>query len=74
MRIVCLTVVSNLLADREVDNYLLFGSICVFLKELYFSVDVWGIDNEIHEVGWMVANLIGKNIANNSEEDVKYIL
>jgi len=74
MRIACMTVVSNLLADREVENYLLFGSICVFLKEVYFSVDVWGIDNEIYEVGWLVANLIGKNIGNNSEEDVKYIL
>ena len=48
MRIACLTVVSNLLADREVDNYLVFGSVCVFLREVYFSVDVWGVDSEIH--------------------------
>ena len=74
LRITCLTVISNLLADRMTPNHLLFGTICSFLKETYYSLDVWGVDKEIIEVGWMLANLIGKEADHILEEDMSYVL
>jgi hypothetical protein len=63
-----------LLADQTTPNHLLFGTICSFLKETYFSLEVWGVDKEIIEVGWMIANLIGKDVDQILEGDMEYVL
>lgn len=74
-RVTCLTLVSNLLADSETNNQPIFGPVCQFLKDVYFSLELWGVDEETIEVGWLVGNLIGKEVALHSDhKDIAYVL
>mgnify|MGYP000917424542 FL=1 len=65
----------NLLADPNITNHLLAPFVCQFLRQTYFSVEIWGVDKEILEVGWMIANLIGQEVASHLDpKDVAYLL
>ena len=52
----CLTIISNLMADREVPHNSLLPIINEAIQTLYVSVSEWGRDMETIEIGWIVAN------------------
>ena len=41
---------------------------------MYDSVEAHGFDSEIKEVGWLIGNLIGKNISSAPQKQITYLL
>ena len=50
------------------------GVVSLFLSDFYHSVEVWGWDKEIMEVGWLIGNLIGKSLAMCWEEELRVVV